>query len=100
MATSYGLAVANIVGIAPADIADERSRMSDVVFARTRNRSLLGTLTDYALMARHGAEWRNQPETPEELMRFLDLQGDASHRLRGDARPLPPGGTSSATTRP
>jgi hypothetical protein len=59
------------VGIAPADTADERSRMSDIAFGRTRNRSLLGTLTDYALMARHGAERRTQPETPEELMRFL-----------------------------
>src|SRR4026207_1966709 len=32
------------VGIAAEDIADERSRMSEIAFGRTRNRSLLGTL--------------------------------------------------------
>ena len=41
----------SIVGVAAADIADERMRMSELAFGRTRNRSLLGTLTDFAFMA-------------------------------------------------
>ncbi len=36
-------------GIAPDDIADERSRMSTIAFGKTRNRSLLGTLNDFVL---------------------------------------------------
>jgi Domain of unknown function (DUF6933) len=40
-----------IVGVAAADVADERMRMSEIAFGRTRNRSLLGTLNDYAFMA-------------------------------------------------
>src|SRR5262245_43707255 len=39
------------VGVAASDIADERSRMSEIAFGRTRNRSLLGTLNDFAFMA-------------------------------------------------
>jgi hypothetical protein len=31
------------VGVPAADIAEERSRMSEIAFGRTRNRSLLGT---------------------------------------------------------
>ena len=42
------------VGVAAADIADERSRMSEIAFGRTRNRSLLGTLNDFAFMAQVG----------------------------------------------
>ena len=34
------------VGIGAEDIADERSRMSEISFGRTNNRSLLGTLND------------------------------------------------------
>src|SRR6185436_14678517 len=60
-----------IVGIAAADIADERMRMSALAFGRTRNRSLLGTLNDFAFMARSGDARRTEPESPEELMRFL-----------------------------
>ena len=41
-----------IVGVAAADIADERMRMSELAFDRTRNRRLLGTLNDFAFMAR------------------------------------------------
>jgi hypothetical protein len=61
------------VGVATADIADERSRMSETAFDRTRNRSLLGTLNDFAFMAQVGSARREEPETetPEELMRFL-----------------------------
>jgi hypothetical protein len=59
------------VGVAAADIADERSRMSEIAFGRTRNRSLLGTLNDLAFMAQQGNMNRAEPESPEELMRFL-----------------------------
>jgi len=59
------------VGVTAADIAEERSRMSEIAFGRTRNRSLLGTLTDFAFMAQVGNARRPEPETPEELIRFL-----------------------------
>ena len=67
-------AVCEVLGrirVAAADIAEERSRMSEIVFGRTRNRSLLGTLNDFAFMAQVGSARRPEPETPEELMRFL-----------------------------
>jgi hypothetical protein len=60
-----------IVGVAAADIADERSRMSETAFGRTQNRSLLGTLNDFAFMAQSVDARRAEPESPEELMRFL-----------------------------
>ena len=60
-----------IVGVAAADIADERMRMSELAFGRTRNRSLLGTLNDFAFMAQSVDARRTEPESPEELMRFL-----------------------------
>ena len=60
-----------IVGVAAADIADERTRMSEIPFGRTRNRSLLGTLNDFAFMAQQGNVNRFEPESAEELMRFL-----------------------------
>ena len=59
------------VGIASDDIADERSRMSEIAFGRTRNRSLLGTLNDFAFMAQQGNMNRAQPESQEDLVRFL-----------------------------
>jgi hypothetical protein len=59
------------VGIAAADIADERSRMSEIAFGRTRNRSILGTMNDFAFMAQHVNRNRDEPESPEELVRFL-----------------------------
>ena len=58
-----------IVGVAAAEIAEERMRMS--AFDRTRNRSLLGTLNDFAFMAQSVDARRTEPESPEELMRFL-----------------------------
>ena len=61
----------SIVGVSAADIADERMRMSELAFGRTRNRSLLGTLNDFAFMAQSGDARRTEPESPEELMRFL-----------------------------
>ena len=60
-----------IVGVAAVDIAEERSHLSDLTFGRTRNRSLLGTLNDFAFMAQSGDARRTEPESPEELMRFL-----------------------------
>ena len=59
------------VGVAAADIAEERSRMSEISFGRTMNRSLLGTLNDFAFMAQQGNANRAEPESPEELMRLL-----------------------------
>lgn len=43
-----------VVGVSATDIADERSRMSEIGFGRTRNRSLLGTLNDFSFKAPHG----------------------------------------------
>ena len=63
--------ILSAVGVPAADIGDERLRMSEMVFGRTRNRSLLGTMTDYALMARSVDARRAEPETSEELTRFL-----------------------------
>jgi hypothetical protein len=59
------------VGIGAADIAGERAKMSEIAFGRTNNRSLLGTLNDFVLMAQHGNASRSEPESPEELVRFL-----------------------------
>ena len=59
------------VGVTAADIAEERSRMMEVSFGRTGNRSLLGTLNDFAFMAQCTDANRTEPESPEELMRFL-----------------------------
>jgi hypothetical protein len=63
--------VLGLVDVAAADIADERSRMSEIAFGRTRNRSLLGTLNDFAFMAQSVAARRSEPESPQELIRFL-----------------------------
>jgi hypothetical protein len=63
--------VLDLVGVAAADIADERSRMSKIAFGRTRNRSLLGTLNDFAFTAQVGSARRPEPETREDLIRFL-----------------------------
>ena len=60
-----------VVGVAAADIADERIRMSELAFGRTRNRSLLGTLNDFAFMAQSVDARRAELESPEELIRFL-----------------------------
>jgi hypothetical protein len=60
-----------VVGVTIEDIADERTRMSEIAFGRTSNRSLLGTLNDFAFMAKSGDARRTEPESPEQLMRFL-----------------------------
>jgi hypothetical protein len=59
------------IGVAAADIEEERRQMSEVVFARTNNRSVLGTMNDYAFMARAMHAQGRGPETPEELMQFF-----------------------------
>lgn len=41
------------------------------LFARTDNRSVLGTMNDYAFMARDIHARGGAPETVEELMHFL-----------------------------
>lgn len=64
-------AVLAAVGIADQCIADERSRMSEIAFGPTMNRSLLGTLNDFAFMAQQGNANRAEPESPEELVGFL-----------------------------
>jgi Domain of unknown function (DUF6933) len=58
------------VGIGTDHIADERAKMSQVAFGRTMNRSLLGTLNDFAFMAQQDNANRAEPES-EELVRFL-----------------------------
>src|SRR6476661_8072373 len=55
----------SLVGIAARDIAEEEMRMSELVFSRTRNRSLLGTLNDFAFMTRSMDARRAEPESPE-----------------------------------
>lgn len=64
-------AVLAAVGVPAMDIAEERARMSEMAFGRTKNRSLLGTMTDYTLMTQYVDAGRAEPETPAELMRFL-----------------------------
>jgi hypothetical protein len=67
-AVCVGLAA---VGIADECIAQERSRMSEISFGPTMNRSVLGTLNDFAFMAKTGNANRGEPESPQELIRFL-----------------------------
>ena len=64
-------AALSAVGVASDDIADECSQMSTIAFGKTRNRSLLGTLNDFAFMAQYGRAQQQEPESPEDLMRFL-----------------------------
>lgn len=52
------------IGVAAADIPEERSRVSEIAFGRTRNRSLLGTLNDFAFMAQVGDARRPEPSRP------------------------------------
>ncbi len=60
-----------MVGVRAASIAEERSRMLDLAFSRTRNRSLLGTMNDFGFMAQFTDAKRSEPESPMDLMRFL-----------------------------
>lgn len=60
-----------VVGVAEADIAGERAHMSELVFGRTRSRSLLGTMADYAFMSACVQQRGSEAESVEDLMRFL-----------------------------
>jgi hypothetical protein len=60
-----------VIGVPAAAIAEERRQMSEIVFARTQNRSLLGTMNDFAFMAQGIDRSPSAAETAEELMRFL-----------------------------
>ncbi|HET9385590.1 MAG TPA: hypothetical protein VFO67_10605 [Gemmatimonadales bacterium] len=74
LATVFPDAVCDVlamVGVSAKDIEEERSRMSELVFGPTRNRSVLGTLNDFARMAKYADAQRAEPESPEELIRFL-----------------------------
>lgn len=59
------------VGISEDDIATEQAQMVEMAFGRTRSRSLLGTLNDFAFMAQDGVWYGRDPQSPDELMRFL-----------------------------
>jgi hypothetical protein len=58
------------VGIADADIVEERRRMSEMAVGRARSRSLLGTLNDYSFMTRV-AFVKSHDEPLEDIARFL-----------------------------
>jgi hypothetical protein len=60
-----------VVGVPAPDIAAERQRMREMAFGRTRSRSMLGTMNDFSFMAQVGDANRTEPESPEDLMRFL-----------------------------
>ncbi len=59
------------LGVPAAQVEQERQQMSEVVFARTNDRSVLGTMNDYAFMARATHARGDGPETPAELMHFF-----------------------------
>lgn len=52
------------VGVVSEDIADERARMLEIAFARSRNRSLLGTLNDFAFRRSKGTPIRSNRSRP------------------------------------
>jgi len=60
-----------LVGVPAVDIADERSRMSEVSFGRTRSRSLLGTLNDFSFMIGASPSRPAKEQSLEEIARFL-----------------------------
>ena len=57
--------------IPAAHIADERLRMSEVSFGRTRSRSLLGTLNDFSFMIGASPSLPAKEQSLEEIARFL-----------------------------
>jgi len=74
LATVFRDAVCDVlaaVGVSAKDIAEERARMSEITFGPTRNRRVLCTLNDFAQMAKYMDARQTEPESPEELMRFL-----------------------------
>jgi hypothetical protein len=74
LATVFPGAVCEVlakVGVPANDIVEERAQMAEVAFGPTRDRSVLGTLNDFAHMAKYADGRRAEPESPAELMRFL-----------------------------
>lgn len=70
--------------------------MSEVAFGRTRSRSLLGTMTDYAFMAQHGHARRPEPEggrlagspsADETVQAVGDFKMCARQKPAGDTKP-------------
>ena len=59
------------LGVSAAQIEHERQQMSEVSFARTNDRSVLGTMNDYAFMAKATHARGDGPETLDELMHFF-----------------------------
>jgi hypothetical protein len=59
------------LGVPAALIEQERRHMADVVFARTDNRSVLGTMNDYAFKACDINARGEASETLEDLMDFF-----------------------------
>lgn len=84
------------IGVPAALIDQERQQMVDVVFARTDDRSVLGTMNDYAFMAREIHVRGEAPETLEELMEFfartpiMSLKGARPAGMARDAFRDPP----------
>ena len=60
-----------LVGVPATHIADERSRMSEMMFGRTRSRSLLGTLNDFSFMTGASPSLPVTEPSLEEIARFL-----------------------------
>jgi hypothetical protein len=92
-----------IVGVTAEDIADERARMSEIAFGRTRNRSLLGTLNDFAFMAQSVDARRTESLPQSSRMsrrtRYASLRNSpiGTQRFR---RPLNPGCALTITSLP
>jgi hypothetical protein len=59
------------IGVSAQAMDQERRHMAEVVFTRTDNRSVVGTISDYAFMAKDLHARGEAPETLEELMEFL-----------------------------
>src|SRR5690349_4728424 len=51
---SGGTAVLLTLGVAASVIDDESAAMSEIAYARTSNRSVLGTMTDYVIVMEAG----------------------------------------------
>lgn len=73
------------IGVSAGHIGEELRQMSEVVFARTDSRSVLGTMNDYAFMAQDIRAQGEAPETLEELMQFL---ADTPIVALGGTRPV------------
>lgn len=75
------------IAVPAADIEEELREMSEVVFGRTHNRSVLGTMNEYAFMAKAMRAQGRGPDTLEGLMRFPGLLGQLSSRATASRAP-------------